>query len=90
MSDPRKATIDEIAEAAVKWISADADHPDTPPKEWQKAFLLMRGAPYLLEACQAVLTRLDLEPRAAIFPGSALRDLVRDAIAKAEGKKREK
>lgn len=32
------------------------------------------------DACRAVLARLDMEPADAIFPGSALRDQIRDAL----------
>lgn len=39
----------------------------------------------LLEACKAVLARLDLEPDGAIFPCSAQREMLRAAITKAQG-----
>lgn len=40
----------------------------------------------MLEVCKAMLARLDLEPVEAKFPGSAMRETLRAAIAKAEGK----
>lgn len=33
----------EIYDNAVKHISADADYPDTPPQEWQDAFVELCG-----------------------------------------------
>ena len=54
---------------------------------------LIAAAPDLLAACKIVLTRLDLEAaelndqgKRPIFPESALRSDLRDAIAKAEGR----
>jgi hypothetical protein len=46
---------------------------------------LFAAAPDLLEVCQRVLMRLDLEPRTAIFPCSAMREDLRAAIKKATG-----
>lgn len=50
---------------------------------------LIAAAPELLELCQTVLARLDLEAKelgeGAIFPCAAMRDDIRAAIAKATG-----
>jgi len=47
-------TIDELVESAVCWISADADHPDTPPEEWQRAIVLIQAAPDLLAVAKEI------------------------------------
>ena len=47
--DQTKNTIHEIVECAVKWISADADNPDTPSSDWQRAIPLMKAAPEMLD-----------------------------------------
>jgi hypothetical protein len=38
------ATIIDIYDSAVKWLSEDADYPDTPPKGWQDAAFLIEQA----------------------------------------------
>lgn len=44
---------------------------------------LFTAAPELLEMCQRILLRLDLEPKEAVFPCSAMREDIRAAIARA-------
>ena len=46
---------------------------------------LIAAAPDLLEICEIVLARLDLEPVNAVFPNSAMRSTLRAAIAMAKG-----
>ena len=43
--DQTQNTIHEIVECAVKWVSADADNPDTPSPDWQRAIGLLKAAP---------------------------------------------
>lgn len=43
--DQAKNTIHEIVECAIKWVSADADNPDTPSPEWQGVIPLIKSAP---------------------------------------------
>lgn len=57
-----KNTIHEIVECAVKWVSADADNPDTPSPEWQGVIPLIKSAPDMraaitdgVEAAQSVV-----------------------------------
>ena len=50
--------IDQIIECAVLWISADADNPETLPKEWQAVLPLLRTAPRLQAAAANVLSNL--------------------------------
>lgn len=45
----------EIVEAAVNWISADADNPDTPPEAWQQAIPVILAAPDMLAALRNLL-----------------------------------
>ena len=47
--------------------------------------LLIAAAPDLLEICERMLLRLDLEPVDAIFPGSAMREPLRAVIRSAKG-----
>lgn len=60
--DQTQNTIDEIVECAVKWVSADADNPDTPSPEWQEVMGLIKAAPEMrgaltegVEAAQKVM-----------------------------------
>ena len=47
---------------------------------------LIAAAPDMREALRAVLLRFDLEPKEEVFPGSALREDIRAALALADGK----
>ena len=53
--EPDLAAIKEIIEAAVKWRSADPDHPDTPPREWQLIIPLLKGTLRLVDAASDVV-----------------------------------
>ena len=46
----------------------------------------IRAIPDMREALRAVLLRFDLEPKEEVFPGSALREDIRAALALADGK----
>ena len=70
-------------------VVCGCDHlsPDRADYEEAKANArLIAAAPELLEVAKAILKRFDLEDINTIFPGSALRDDLRKAIAKAEGR----
>ena len=53
--DAQKAAVDEIVDCAVRWISADADYPATPPGAWQQVIPAMRLSPDLLVAARKVV-----------------------------------
>ena len=40
-TEPQQAAISDIVQSAVYWISEDADHPVTPPAEWQAVIPLL-------------------------------------------------
>ena len=46
---------------------------------------IIAAAPDLLAAVEAILQRIDLEPKEAVFPCSAMREDLRAAIRKARG-----
>jgi hypothetical protein len=47
-----EAIVDEIYDCAIRWISEDADRPDTPPTHWQETYAVMQAMPDLLSACK--------------------------------------
>lgn len=54
--------IDEIVESAVAWVSDDADHPDTPSKEWQDAIVLIKAAPKMVELLKTLRAEICTNP----------------------------
>lgn len=51
-------TLENIFDCAVNWISDDADHPDTPPEDWQDCFEQTRRAVNAHDELVAALRRL--------------------------------
>lgn len=82
--DDRK-TIAEIYDCAVLWRSDDADHPNTPPKAWQKVLPLMEAAPDLLEALENYVNWLDDDVYPSDETMTRLHKAAKQAIKEARG-----
>lgn len=78
--DPTKGEVEYDGQTKIHWDGQINEH------DYDAAVMGDSGVHELLEVCQSILQRFDLEPTDAVFPCSAMRESIRSAVNQAKSR----